>query len=238
MKTDEERRNEHVAFARLSPEKQLEVDKGLETRVKAMDDEIVSNRKAILGAEADLKRFEDETGFIQSQYDEARRKRQILYGVGKDTGELDNLITKLGRDIQDRAALHADRVAGTRMRISDLKNELDLLVGEKTEIERMLLEHEGIPLLSVFNKQIAEAMNTFEKIFKNQNSLDYHFHRIGGSRFTMIYLSDWEWLEDVGKLYLTGGIADEDRRPFGRFRGTWSYREFIERFRKKAKEAE
>lgn len=219
MKTDEERRNEHVTFARLIGEKQSDEVKRLEARVKAIDDEIVSNRKAVEASEKNLKKLEEEVTSAKNQYSEARAKGQKLFALGMDTKEQYAEIGKLQLDLEAREAMRTDAIAGIGSRISDLSKEVAFLEEEKIEIERMLLEREGIPLVSKFNKQIAEAMKTFEEIFENQNSLNYTFHATGGSRFTMIYLSDWTWLEHVGKLYFTGNIADEDRRPFGRFRG-------------------
>jgi predicted nucleic acid-binding Zn-ribbon protein len=237
MKSDEERRNEIVAFARLKPDKQRDEVEKLEARVKAIDDEIVSNRKAVEVCQNNLKQVEQEVSSAKSQYSDARSKRQSLFALGMDTKDLDAEIWKLHLDLEAREALRTDAIAGFGSRVSDLSKELAFLEEEKNELRRTVLEFEQVPLIPKFNREIAQAMRTFEQIYEGQESLDYilRYHRTGG--FQMIQLSGWEWLEHVGKVYLAGDIANEDQLSFGRPRWTWNLREYIDRRRKEREKA-
>ena len=237
MKSDEERRNEIVAFARLKPEKQRDEVEKLEAKGKAIDDEIVSNRKAVEVCQDNLKQLEQEISSAKSQYSDARSKRQNLFALGMDTKGLDAEIWKLHLDLEAREALRADAIAGLGSRVSDLSKEVAFLEEEKKELKRTILEFEQIPLLPKFNREIAQAMRTFEQILEGQELLDYatRHPRTGG--FTMIQLSNWDWLEHVGKVYLVGAITDEDQLSFGRPRWTWNFREYIERRQKEREKA-
>lgn len=235
IKTDEDRRNEILAFARLKTDKQVETTEGLKAKIKASDDQIILNKKQIEAAENDLKKLEQEFTLAKNQYSEARDKRKKLFALGKDTKDLDAEIWRLKLDLENREALLTDSIDGLKNRISDFQREITFLEEERNEAERMILQFEVVPLIPKFNQKIAEAMKTFEQIYENQSRLNYTIQSTGSSRFTMLYLSDWEWLEKVGKMYFVGDIADEDRLPFGRSRGAWSLREFLERRMKKEK---
>ena len=232
METNDERREKIVAFAKLEPEKQLNEVEKLEAGIKAIEDEEVSKRKEVEVCQNKLKRLEQEVSSAKSQYSDARAKRQNLFALGMETKELDAEIWKLNLDLEAREALRADAIAGLGSRVSDLSKELAFLEEEKNGLKKTILEFKQVPLIPKFNREIAQAMRTFEQIYEGQELLDYGFQHSRTGGFRMIQLSGWEWLEHVGKVYLVGDIPDEDQLSFGRSRWTWHFREYIEGRRK------
>jgi chromosome segregation ATPase len=237
MKSEEERRSEIVAFARLKSEKQREENEKLEARIKTIDGEIISNRKAVEASEKDLKKLEEEVTSAKNQYSEARAKGQKLFALGMDTKEQYAEIGKLQLDLEAREAIRTDAIAGIGSRISDLSKELAFLEEEKNELERTILEFEQVPLIPKFNREIAQAMRTFEQIYEGQELLNYTFRYPRSGGFVMIELNDWEWAENVGRVYLVGDVANEDRLPSGRLRWMWNLREYLEKRRKEREKA-
>ncbi len=228
MKTDEERRIELLAFDKLTGKQQQEAVEKLKGRVKAINQEICSKGKETADSQEDLRKLEEEVASAKNQYSEARARRQRLFAAKMSTEQVDGEIRSLTLDLEDREALCADKAAGLRNRISDLSNEVSFLKEEKEETQKMILVFEAVPLGHEFNRQITEAMKTFEKILESQESLNFTFYSRGGARFMMFYLSDWEWLHRVGRMYLCGGEGPEDRRQ-GRLRDNWNYSEYVER---------
>ena len=237
METDDERREKIVAFARLKPEKQSDEAKKLDAKVKAVDDVIVSTRKSVEASEKDLKKLEEEVASARNQYSKARERGRKLFALGVDTGDQYAEIGKLQLDLEAREAMRTDAIAGIGSRISDLSKELAFLEEEKKELKRTILEFEQVPLIPKFNREIAQAMRTFEQILEGQELLDYVTRHARSGGFTMIQLSNWEWLEHVGKAYLVGDIADEDLLSFGRPRWTWNFREYLDGRQKEREKA-
>jgi chromosome segregation ATPase len=237
MRDWEERRSKIVAFVGLKQEEQKKEMEKLSEKLGAISEEKGLIRKATETCQADLKRLEEEVASVKNKYSEARAKRQNLFALGMDTKDLDSEIWKLHLDLEAGEVLRTDAIAGLGNRLSDLSEELTFLEEEESEIKRSILEFQQVPLIPKFNKEIAQAMKTFEQILEGQDLLNYTFQAAGGSRFQMIYLSDWEFLGHLGKLYFTGNIAEEDRRPFGRLRGIWSLHEYRERKQKKLADA-
>jgi hypothetical protein len=235
---NEERRNKILAFAKLKPDEQVEAAKAEAAKIKAQDDIIIANKKQIEAAENELKKLEKESVSAKERYLEARDRRRKFFALGKDTKELDAEIWKFKLDLEGREAILADSIEGLKNRISDLQKEITILEGERIESERTILEFEGIPWVSKVNYHLAEAMEFFKKIYENQCRLNYTFQSTGGSRFTMLYLSSWQWLEDLGKLYFVGNVTDEDRLPFGRLRGIFNFRLFLQERQKRMEEKE
>jgi hypothetical protein len=233
IKDAEERRIKIAAFSRLKQEIQKSEMEKLVEKHKVLEAAFLSNEKAKQSVQSQKKKMADDANALKDQYVKERNKRQRLFAEGMDTRDSDSKIWKLHLDIEAQEALWADAVAGLESKLSDLEKEMELLRREKEETLRTILEFEQVPLVLQYNKEIAQAMKTLEKVFDGQESLNYTFQATGGSRFQMLYLSDWEGLEHVGKLYFAGDIAEEDRRPFGRLKGTWSMREYRERKQKK-----
>jgi chromosome segregation ATPase len=235
-KTAEDIRNELQVFKKLKAEEQAKELKGLEARLKAIDDEIASNRKGIQGAEKSQKDLEEEIALAQRKYSEVRSKRQNLFALNQNTSELDAEIWKLHLDLEAREALRADALAGVKRRNSDLTEEIILLEQEKEETKRMILRYADVPRVGKFNQLISQAFKVFEEIFENQLALNHSFEGAGNSRYRQITVSSWEPFDQVPKIYLDGDVTEDDQFQFGRLKWTWDRREFLERWRKKREE--
>jgi len=214
-------------FIALSPEDREKETEALKKKIKSLGNKITVNSKNLEQTERRLSESRARLEVVKIEYADLRERRQRAILLDQDSKE----IVPLLRSLAEEEDLLNDTIIALSRGIDELKSEGDRLPQEKTACEKSLLRLRLIPLVSQFNSE-AELLGTIiiqiNEVMEEMDEVLSPWMTSSGT----VFVSNFEGLEKIPKLYLAGDVRPEYKSVHGYFKDTFNFQHHLERLRK------
>jgi hypothetical protein len=176
-----------------------------------------------------------EFGDLQKRTDQIVERR---HSISREISALGEKVTKmLARDIDPGELLESERKlveedkllartsAGLQTRLTDSKQEMDLLEAEESEDEFLLKIFRVVHFPDLLNTNGIERSKLIEGLTAALDDLNCSLYP-GSGGLKPVSVSDFNSIETIPQFFLCGDGGLEDRVSGGGLRNLWSLREF------------